>query len=135
MPEKNTRHSNAHPLGGFASSPIETALKYEEGVNDILENGPNPKTRLFTAEEVSIAIEFFSQKKVPVEDVVLWGRGINPYDNKNTVKVVCLEGPTNGPGYEIVKAYALSGYFNGMYEKGDFAYVNWGGDKWKFGLE
>ncbi len=129
MQEKNTRQSNAHTLEGFTSS------EYDKAVSGILKNGPDPKTRLFTAEEVSIAIEFFSQKKIRVEDVILWGQGIDPYDNKNTVKVVCLEGTTNGPGYEIVKAYALSGYFNGMYEKGDFAYVNWGGEKWKFGFE
>lgn len=52
---------------------------YVEAVNDILQNGPDPKTRLFTAEEMVIAIELFSQKKIPVEHVVLWGRGIDPY--------------------------------------------------------
>jgi hypothetical protein len=52
---------------------------YDEAVNEILENGPKPETRLFTAEEMVIAIQFFTQKEIPVGDVVLWGRGIDPY--------------------------------------------------------
>jgi hypothetical protein len=141
----NNKDSNAHPIGGFQPSPIQTTVKpdgpkasdalyslyngvslslairqcesairsgktdkeaflfavwsiermyrkistnhdddvvlpsYDEAVNDILGNGPKPETRLFTAEEVVIAIQFFTQKEIPVADIVLWGRGIDPY--------------------------------------------------------
>lgn len=54
---------------------------YEDTVNDILKNGPDPKTRLFTPEEMAIAIEFFTRKQIPIERVISWGQGVDPYWN------------------------------------------------------
>jgi len=47
-------------------------------LNSTHQNTPKHETRLFTADEVVSAIWFFTQKQVPVEQVTIWGGGVNP---------------------------------------------------------
>lgn len=55
------------------------SMYYEKDTARVMRNGPDPKSRLFTADEMRIAIQFFTSKEIPVEHITAWGQGINPY--------------------------------------------------------
>lgn len=54
-------------------------MLWEKEQSRVMGSGPDPKSRLFTADEMRIAIQFFTSKEIPVEDITMWGQGIDPY--------------------------------------------------------
>lgn len=55
------------------------SMYYEKEEKRVMKNGPDPKNRLFTVDEMQIAIQFFTNHEIPIENIAAWGQGIDPY--------------------------------------------------------